>query len=182
MKTAIPLKYFVLLAIPFCLGLSAKAQEPLRYSNMLLTKTDVDFLMSTKAALGKIVVLPSNNAAKDANRRTFELVIYAFNTKNVLIPPYNPLRLTSSTTDSLYTQDMFMAPYTITKATLQSLIPNNPYSFLRFKPFNNRTDAILKNFVSYKVYPVAVDGLTAVKKDGATSGTPTLDLNPAPPR
>ncbi len=174
-------KVLIILTLIVCY--QSNAQEVLKFSNMLLKKADVDLFINSKTSLGKLVFVPTNSATKDINRRIFELSVYAYTDQGVLIAPYNPMKLTSSTTDSSYSKDILLGTYSMTKTTLLSLIPTVTYSFLRFKPFNSRTDASLTNFISYKVFAVAADGITPVTKDGKTTSlVTTLDLNPSPPR
>ncbi len=158
------------------------AQEALKFTNMLLPKSNVDYLISSAAGLSKLVFVQQNSSTKDPKRLVYDLVVYAYNSKNVLLSGYNPLKLTSSTVDSSYYKDIFISSYTMTKTALTALIPSNTYNYLRFKPYNDVTSEDLKNYISYSVYAVGSDGITGVKKSTSTSAVTTLQLNPSPPR
>lgn len=158
------------------------AQEALKFTNMLLPKSNVDYLISGAAGLSKLVFVQENCSYKDPKRLVYDLVVYAYNTKNVLLPGYKPLKLTSASVDSSYYKDIFISSYTMTKTALTALIPANAYNYLRFKPYNDVISEDLKNYISYSVYAVSSDGITGVKKSTSTSSVTTLQLNPSPPR
>lgn len=150
----------------------------LRFFPMLMNKSDVTALMAN-SNFSYLIIVPSNSGTDDNSRLSYQLVCYAYNSSNQLLTSYSPLKLTKSIPDSTFSKDMYLATYKLTKATLATVIPTSTYSYLRFAPYANRTDALLANYINFSVFPVAPDGVT-----GVISGklVPTALLNPSPPR
>lgn len=145
----------------------------LRFYPMLMNKSDVATLMAN-SAFSQLVMVNTNLGTDDASRLSYQLAAYAYNTSNVLISPYTPLKLLKTLTDSSFSKDVYLSTYKVTKTQLSSIIPTTTYSYLKFAPYSDKTNASLANFVSYSVYPVGADGVTMV-------GTKSIKLNPSPP-
>lgn len=155
--------------------------DKVKFSPMLMKKADVDKLMSTPN-FSHIILQNYNKGSKDAKRQSYELICYAFNNAGQIIVPYNPLKLTASVPDSAYTKDIYFVNYTFAKAIIKSVLPSStPYSFLRFQPYEDKSDPLLANYISYYVYAVAADGVTGVVQSKGTAVV-KIKLNPSPPR
>lgn len=145
----------------------------MRFYPMLMAKTDVAALMAN-TKFSYLTLVNTNLGLEDNSRLSYQLAAYAYNTSNVVISPYGPLKLTKSVTDSAFSKDVYISSYKVLKTSLSTVVPTTTYSYLRFTPYGDRADAKLANYISYAVYPVAADGITKV-------GTKVLNINPSPP-
>ena len=169
--------FSVLVAIIFFFG-AFYIPSPLKFCPMLMKKSDVAALMAN-SKFSHIILVNTNIGSDDNLRLTYQLACYAYNTSNQLIAGFSPLVLTRSVNDSSFTNDMYLSSYKIPKSSLTTAIGNTTYSFLRFTPYQDKTDVSLSNFVSYSVSPVAADGVTGVFSGKAI---PVIKINPSPPR
>jgi hypothetical protein len=153
-----------------------------KFPPMLWEYKDFKDLTKPAADLHHLVFELTNSGAKDSKRRTYELVVYAYDSKNKIIPGFNAQKLQSRGPNVFIGKDMHVGIFVMTKQTFDDLQPTNPYTYLRFDPFENTSSSTFTNYVSYKVKPVGADGSTGIEKlKNGILTVPEATCDPSPP-
>lgn len=160
--------------------------EMVKFSIMLWNKKDI--IKFIPKNLDYLVFQLTNSGYKNRERRTFELVVYAYDKSGRIT--FEKLKSPSTIgshrlgDSSFNKEDNKIGNFVMCSKDflyITSIAPS--YKYLRFDPFENTKDPIFKDYVSYNVEPVDSNGIGIEVKDTATleKKIPTKTLDPSPP-